>query len=194
MDCKDKVINQEIERPSHYDSKGGRDVIDIAEEFGFINNAYVFNIFKYLIRAGRKKDNSVLQDALKARVYLNRFISHLENELEAKPTTTQDEKPVNNGDASVDADEQFNGWRKLHEIITRGKNDEVLKAVANRACGYLDEANRALDEGKSRREVMRDVLGLTDAEIDAIMGVTSKNRESPKQTKRKPKYFVRSNI
>ena len=77
MDCKDKVINQEIDRPSHYDSKGGRDVIDIAEEFGFINNAYVFNIVKYCVRAGRKPGNSALQDILKAKAYLERYVKYI---------------------------------------------------------------------------------------------------------------------
>lgn len=68
------VINQEIERPKHYASKSGRDVIDWCEDFGLMSNAYVFNIFKYLSRAGKKNNNSELQDALKAKVYLDRYI------------------------------------------------------------------------------------------------------------------------
>jgi len=73
-------INQEIDRPSHYGSKSGKDVIDWCEDFGIMSNAYVFNIFKYLVRAGRKSNNSDLQDALKARVYLDRYIKSLEEE------------------------------------------------------------------------------------------------------------------
>ena len=72
------VINQEIDHPRHYASKSGRDVIDWCEDFGLMDNAYVFNIFKYLCRAGKKSKNSVLQDALKARIYLNRFIENLQ--------------------------------------------------------------------------------------------------------------------
>lgn len=71
-------INQEIDRPTHYASKSGRDVIDWCEDFGLMDNAYIFNIFKYLCRAGKKSKNSVLQDALKARIYLNRFIENLQ--------------------------------------------------------------------------------------------------------------------
>ena len=74
------LINQEIDKPSHYGSKSGRDVIDWCEDFGMMENAYVFNIFKYLCRAGRKKGNSELQDALKARVYLDRYIQRLQKE------------------------------------------------------------------------------------------------------------------
>ena len=43
-----------------------------------MQNAYVFNIFKYLSRAGRKNNNSELQDALKARVYLDRYIRSIQ--------------------------------------------------------------------------------------------------------------------
>lgn len=71
------TINQEIDKPTHYSSKSGRDVIDWCEDFNLMENAYVFNIFKYLSRAGKKENNSELQDALKAKVYLDRYIEKL---------------------------------------------------------------------------------------------------------------------
>ena len=74
-----QVLNQEIDRPKHYASKSGKDVIDWCEDFGIMGNAYVFNIFKYLCRAGKKDNNSELQDALKAEVYLKRYIESLKN-------------------------------------------------------------------------------------------------------------------
>ena len=74
-----QVLNQEIDKPKHYASKSGKDVIDWCEDFGIMGNAYVFNIFKYLCRAGKKDNNSVLQDALKAEVYLKRYIESLKN-------------------------------------------------------------------------------------------------------------------
>lgn len=52
-------------------------MIDWCEDFGLMDNAYVFNIFKYLSRAGKKAQNSRLQDALKAQVYLDRYIRNL---------------------------------------------------------------------------------------------------------------------
>lgn len=73
------IINQEIDKPKHYSSKSGRDVIDWCEDFNLMENAYVFNIFKYLSRAGKKENNSELQDALKAKVYLDRYIEKLES-------------------------------------------------------------------------------------------------------------------
>lgn len=77
------TINQEIERPRHYNSKSGRDVIDWCEDFGLMGNAYVFNIFKYLSRAGKKDSNSELQDALKAKVYLDRYIDAIRRSVES---------------------------------------------------------------------------------------------------------------
>lgn len=70
-------ITQEIDKPKHYASKSGKDVIDWCEDFGIMSNAYVFNVFKYLCRAGKKSNNSELQDALKAKVYLDRYIEAL---------------------------------------------------------------------------------------------------------------------
>ena len=74
-------INQEIEKPSHYGSKSGQDVIDVAEDFGIIDNAYKFNMLKYLLRGGKKPDNSELQDMKKIEVYNKRYIKKLENQL-----------------------------------------------------------------------------------------------------------------
>lgn len=83
------LINQEIDRPKHYGSKSGRDVIDWCEDFGLMNNAYVFNVFKYLARAGKKDSNSELQDALKAKVYLNRYIEAIKREESTSSKTSQ---------------------------------------------------------------------------------------------------------
>lgn len=78
INCFSKAINQEIDRPSHYGSKSGQDVIDVAEDFGVIDNAYKFNILKYLLRGGKKANNSELQDMKKIEVYLKRYIEKLE--------------------------------------------------------------------------------------------------------------------
>ena len=71
---------QPIHRPAHYGSKSGQDVIDVAEDFGIINNAYKFNMLKYLLRGGKKPGNSELQDMKKIREYCDRYIGTLEPE------------------------------------------------------------------------------------------------------------------
>jgi hypothetical protein len=64
-------------RPKHYGSKSGQDVIDVAEDFGIADNAYKFNMLKYLLRGGKKPGNSELQDMTKIKVYLERYIEKL---------------------------------------------------------------------------------------------------------------------
>ena len=67
-------------KPKHYGSKSGQDVIDVAEDFDIIDNAYKFNMLKYLLRGGKKAGNSELQDMTKIKVYLDRYIEKLKNE------------------------------------------------------------------------------------------------------------------
>ena len=52
-------------------------MIDVAEDFGIVDNAYKFNMLKYLLRGGKKASNSELQDMIKIRVYLDRYIEKL---------------------------------------------------------------------------------------------------------------------
>jgi len=66
--------------PNYYKSKSGRDVIDWCEDFGLMNDAYVFNVLKYVIRAGKKPDNSKMRDLKKALSYIARYINYLQNE------------------------------------------------------------------------------------------------------------------
>ncbi len=60
--------------PSHYVIKPMHvtDIIDIAESMGDMQGFCRGNILKYLYRAGKK--GSSLEDLLKARDYLNRYI------------------------------------------------------------------------------------------------------------------------
>jgi hypothetical protein len=78
----ENTVKTELEkntvRPDHYGSKSGQDVIDVAEDFGIIDNAYKFNMLKYLLRGGKKAGNSELQDMIKIRVYNDRYIEKLE--------------------------------------------------------------------------------------------------------------------
>jgi len=64
----------DIANPLHYRAMNGMEAIDVIEAFGldFLSG----NVIKYVIRAGRK--GAALPDLHKARWYLNRFISKLE--------------------------------------------------------------------------------------------------------------------
>lgn len=77
MDNNQTELEKNTVKPKHYGSKSGQDVIDVAEDFGIIDNAYKFNMLKYLLRGGKKAGNSELQDMTKIKVYLERYIEKL---------------------------------------------------------------------------------------------------------------------
>ncbi|MFW0772504.1 DUF3310 domain-containing protein [Paenarthrobacter nitroguajacolicus] len=71
------VADDPVNHPAHY---GGADdpyeVIKVAEAWGFDKDAYLFNVLKYIARAGKK--GATLQDHKKAHFYLGRKIQRLE--------------------------------------------------------------------------------------------------------------------
>ena len=70
-------VPEAVEHPAHY---GGGDnpyeVIKVAEAWGLDKDAYLFNVIKYVGRAGKKGDT--LEDLKKSRFYLDRRIKQLE--------------------------------------------------------------------------------------------------------------------
>ncbi len=68
-----------VNHPDHY---GGEEnvyeVVKVAEAWGLDYDAYLFNVIKYVARAGRKDPSKELQDLKKALWYLDRKIKNLE--------------------------------------------------------------------------------------------------------------------
>lgn len=62
-----------VNKPPHY-TVGGIDFLDYAEAKGLTDNAYLFNVVKYVTRAGKKLDADPVQDLQKAEFYLKREI------------------------------------------------------------------------------------------------------------------------
>lgn len=62
-----------VNKPPHY-TAGGVDFLDYAEAKGLTENAYLFNVVKYVSRAGKKADADPVQDLQKAEFYLKREI------------------------------------------------------------------------------------------------------------------------
>jgi hypothetical protein len=69
-----------VHHPDHY---GGKDnvyeVVKVCEAWGLDKDAYIFNVVKYVARAGKKDTDKELQDMKKALWYLNRKIERLES-------------------------------------------------------------------------------------------------------------------
>jgi hypothetical protein len=67
-----------VNNPTHY---GGKDntyeVIKVCEAWGLDKDAYLFNVVKYVARAGKKDAAKELEDLKKAIFYLNRKVENL---------------------------------------------------------------------------------------------------------------------
>ena len=61
----------DVIHPAYYNSKSGRDVIEVSMDFCL--NVFQFNALKYLVLAGRKDPSKTLEDISKAEEYLERW-------------------------------------------------------------------------------------------------------------------------
>lgn len=71
-----------IEHPAHYCEGRKYEPKDVIRDWGL--NFNLGNAVKYVSRAGRKENNSLLQDLKKARQYLDFEINYLENNIKDK--------------------------------------------------------------------------------------------------------------
>ena len=73
-----KEQKEMVNGPAHY---GGKDntyeVIKVCEAWGLDKDAYLFNVVKYVARAGKKDAAKELEDLKKAVFYLQRKIDNL---------------------------------------------------------------------------------------------------------------------
>lgn len=74
-------MNKEmINHPDHYGgAQNVYEVIKVCEAWDLHKDAYLFNVVKYVARAGKKDTDKELQDLKKALWYLERKIKLLEN-------------------------------------------------------------------------------------------------------------------
>ena len=68
-----------VNHPNHYGGKETQyEVVKVCEAWDLDKDAYLFNVVKYVARAGKKDTDKELQDLKKALWYLNRKIENLE--------------------------------------------------------------------------------------------------------------------
>lgn len=71
-------MSENVDHPAYYGGAGNPyEVIKVAEAWGFDQNAYLFNVLKYIARPGK---GHTLEDLKKARWYLDRLIARLKGE------------------------------------------------------------------------------------------------------------------
>jgi hypothetical protein len=73
------MANEMVNHPNHYGGENNPyEVIKVCEAWGLDKDAYIFNVVKYVARAGKKDQAKELEDLRKAAFYLNRRIKNLE--------------------------------------------------------------------------------------------------------------------
>lgn len=80
MDESRKEIKKEmVNSPAHYGgAENPYEVIKVCEAWGLDKDAYLFNVVKYVARAGKKDVSPEVEDLKKAAFYLNRKIQNLQ--------------------------------------------------------------------------------------------------------------------
>jgi len=69
-----------VNHPNHYGGEGNvYEVIKVCEAWELHQDAYLFNVVKYVARAGKKDPLKEIEDLKKAAFYLDRRIKLLEN-------------------------------------------------------------------------------------------------------------------
>mgnify|MGYP000394750128 FL=1 len=72
-------LNEMVNHPEHYGGKENiYEVVKVCEAWGLDKDAYIFNVVKYVARAGKKDQAKELEDLKKAAFYLDRKIKNLE--------------------------------------------------------------------------------------------------------------------
>ena len=82
--------NNMVNHPNHY---GGEDnpyeVIKVCEAWELDKDAYLFNVVKYVARAGKKDPAKELEDLKKASWYLDRYINLIEKNQQKEKEESQ---------------------------------------------------------------------------------------------------------
>jgi len=74
------MLKEMVNHPSHYGgAENVYEVIKVCEAWELHQDAYLFNVVKYVARAGKKDPLKELEDLKKAAFYLDRRIKLLEN-------------------------------------------------------------------------------------------------------------------
>lgn len=71
--------NDQVQHPIHYGGESDPfEVIKVCEAWGLDKDAYLFNVVKYVARAGKKNPSKEVEDLKKAAFYLNRKIENIQ--------------------------------------------------------------------------------------------------------------------
>jgi hypothetical protein len=84
------MSNPAVDHPSHYGGDTTYEAIKVLKAWGLEKDAYLWNVGKYLARAGKKDD--LLQDLEKMAFYLNQRIADEKASRESQAFVTSEEE------------------------------------------------------------------------------------------------------
>ena len=75
------IFKESVKHPNYYGGESNTyEVIKVCEAWDLDKDAYLFNVVKYVARAGKKNKSKEIEDLEKALFYLKRKIQNLKNE------------------------------------------------------------------------------------------------------------------
>ena len=69
---------EKVNNPKHYQGEGGLSALNVINAFGFGKGFALGSAIKYILRSGKKPDESAVTDLKKAVVYLESVIKEYE--------------------------------------------------------------------------------------------------------------------
>jgi hypothetical protein len=97
--------NDPVNNPSHYGGVGNiYQPILVAEAWGFDKDTYLFQVLRYIARAGKKNPDKFIEDLEKGEFYLKRRIRNAKQKEEVVSTSTS-----SGGGIDADATYLFSG-------------------------------------------------------------------------------------
>ena len=191
-----------VSHPKHYD-KGDTTYEPYKVIKAWNCNFNIGSAIKYLARYKNKWN--AIEDLKKAKQYIDFEIESLKSEVETE-TESEAIEPVilskagtnrkPNDIRSVLKSICRNNMTEKHEEIkndnqqsTKQSNDCEINTLVNDILQILshsklntviEKANKALDDGETRQRVMRDILGMTQEQIDEIGKIGNKEKAAEK--------------
>lgn len=185
-----------VSHPKHYD-KGDSTYEPYKVIKAWNCNFNIGSAIKYLARYKNKWN--AIEDLKKAKQYIDFEIESLKSEEEiAEPVIIRnsDTNHKNDDIRSVLKNICRNNTTEKHEEIkndnqqsTKQSNDCEINTLVNDILQILshsklntviEKANKALDDGENRQRVMRDILGMTQEQIDEIGKIGNQEKAAEK--------------
>jgi hypothetical protein len=156
-----------VSHPKHYD-KGDSTYEPYKVIKAWNCNFNIGSAIKYLARYKNKWN--AIEDLKKAKQYIDFEIESLQSEAETETVKHEEIKNDNQQSTKQSNDCEINTLvNDILQILSHSKLNTVI-----------EKANKALDDGETRQRVMKDILGMTQEQIDEIGKIGNQEKAAEK--------------